>query len=154
MSVDYFEPVVGPRFTIVSQREKQRGRTIFVTTRFFQGPELAVYGQIATSFLIPELSDLYVSGAKLQSLQSEYTTNYQLGMVYTRGRITADADVYLIDATNLQVACNVPDPTSPTALDGAFCNAGKARFDGVEGEAQLTETNNSKKSQRKKTFST
>jgi acyl-coenzyme A thioesterase PaaI-like protein len=43
MSVDYFEPVVGPRFTIVSQREKQRGRTIFVTTRFFQGPELAVY---------------------------------------------------------------------------------------------------------------
>jgi len=107
----------------------------FLTANYKIRPDLAVYGQIATSFLIPELSDLYVSGAQLQSLQSEYTTNYQLGAVYTHGRITADADVYLIDATNLQVACSVPDPTSPTALDGAFCNAGKARFDGVEGEA-------------------
>jgi iron complex outermembrane recepter protein len=107
----------------------------FLTANYKIQPDLAVYGQIATSFLIPELSDLYVTGVNLQSLQSEYTTNYQLGAVYTHGRVTADADIYLIDATNLQVACSIPDPTNPTALDGAFCNAGKARFQGVEGEA-------------------
>jgi acyl-coenzyme A thioesterase PaaI-like protein len=41
--VDYFEPIVGPRFVIESQLEKRRGRTRFVTTRFLQGDELAVH---------------------------------------------------------------------------------------------------------------
>ena len=35
MRVDYFEPVVGPRFLIQSELTKQRGRTCFVETRFF-----------------------------------------------------------------------------------------------------------------------
>jgi acyl-coenzyme A thioesterase PaaI-like protein len=43
MRLDYFEPIVGPRFVIESNVEKRRGRTIFVTTRFFQDGELAVY---------------------------------------------------------------------------------------------------------------
>ncbi len=43
MRLDYLEPIVGPRFTIESRREKQRGRTIFVTTRFFQDGALAVF---------------------------------------------------------------------------------------------------------------
>jgi acyl-coenzyme A thioesterase PaaI-like protein len=34
MRVDYFEPVVGPRFRIQSELMKQRGRTCFVETRF------------------------------------------------------------------------------------------------------------------------
>ena len=34
MRVDYFEPVVGPRFRIQSELTKQRGRTCFVETRF------------------------------------------------------------------------------------------------------------------------
>lgn len=42
MRVDYFEPVLGPRFILESRREKQRGRNHFVTTRFVQGDELAV----------------------------------------------------------------------------------------------------------------
>ena len=42
MRVDYFHPIVGPRFVIDSRREKQRGRTHFVLTRFFQDEELAV----------------------------------------------------------------------------------------------------------------
>src|SRR3954468_19112206 len=42
MRLDYFEPVVGPRFVIESVREKRRGRTHFVTTRFVQDGELAV----------------------------------------------------------------------------------------------------------------
>ena len=43
MRIDYFEPILGPTFVIESRREKQRGRTNFVATRFFQGDELAVF---------------------------------------------------------------------------------------------------------------
>lgn len=42
MTVDYFEPITGPTFTIESELEKRRGRTSFVLTRFFQDDELAV----------------------------------------------------------------------------------------------------------------
>ena len=42
MRVDYFEPIVGPTFVIESEREKQRGRTHVVLTRFLQDDELAV----------------------------------------------------------------------------------------------------------------
>lgn len=42
MSLDYFEPIVGPRFVIESELEKRRGRTNFVLTRFFQDDQLAV----------------------------------------------------------------------------------------------------------------
>ena len=42
MRVDYFEPIVGPNFIIDSRREKQRGRTHHVLTRFLQDGELAV----------------------------------------------------------------------------------------------------------------
>jgi acyl-coenzyme A thioesterase PaaI-like protein len=41
MTVDYFEPIVGPTFVIESELEKRRGRTCFVITRFFQDDELA-----------------------------------------------------------------------------------------------------------------
>lgn len=43
MRIDYFEPITGPRFVIESTREKHRGRTSFVATRFLQDDELAVY---------------------------------------------------------------------------------------------------------------
>jgi len=42
MRIDYFEPILGPRFVIDSRREKQRGRTILVLTRFLQDDVLAV----------------------------------------------------------------------------------------------------------------
>ena len=46
MRVDYFEPILGPRFVIEGREEKRRGRTHFVAVRFFVGEnfdELAVY---------------------------------------------------------------------------------------------------------------
>ncbi len=43
MRLDYFEPILGPRFVIESVLEKRRGRTNFVATRFFQDDELAVF---------------------------------------------------------------------------------------------------------------
>jgi len=43
MRVDYFEPITGPTFTIESTLDKRRGRTAFVTTRFVQDGQLAVF---------------------------------------------------------------------------------------------------------------
>lgn len=42
MRLDYLEPIVGPTFVLDSRREKQRGRTHLVLTRFLQDGELAV----------------------------------------------------------------------------------------------------------------
>jgi len=44
MRVDYFEPIIGPRFVIESRLVKKRGRTNFVETRFYDpGETLAVF---------------------------------------------------------------------------------------------------------------
>jgi acyl-coenzyme A thioesterase PaaI-like protein len=44
MRVDYFEPILGPRFVIESRLVKKRGRTNFVETRFYDpGETLAVF---------------------------------------------------------------------------------------------------------------
>jgi acyl-coenzyme A thioesterase PaaI-like protein len=53
MRIDYFEPILGPRFVIESSLDKARGRTRFVTTRFFQDSELAVFA--ATTMREPQL---------------------------------------------------------------------------------------------------
>ncbi len=106
----------------------------FVTANYKIRSDWAVYGQVATSFLIPSLSDLYTTEASIQSLQPEKTTSYQAGTVFTHGDITADADVYRVDATNLILGCKILDAVThvPTA---ANCNFGTARYTGVEGEA-------------------
>ncbi|HXQ45633.1 MAG TPA: TonB-dependent receptor, partial [Caulobacteraceae bacterium] len=70
----------------------------FLTANYKIFPYWSVYGQVATSFLVPSLSALYVTGATTQSLKPQYTTNYQAGTVYARGDFTADVDVYRIDA--------------------------------------------------------
>ncbi len=107
----------------------------FLTANYKIMPYWSVYAQAATSFLIPSLSDLYVTGVNLQALQPASTDNFQIGTVYTRGAITADLDAYLINGNNIEVACSVPDPTQVTGVSAAFCNAGKTRYSGVEGEA-------------------
>jgi iron complex outermembrane receptor protein len=96
-----------------------------------------VYGQTATSFLMPSLSALYVTGATLQGLQPETTITYQLGTVYSHGAFTADLDVYRVNAKNLDAACTLPNPTAgnPNGTVAGFCNFGHARYKGVEGEA-------------------
>jgi acyl-coenzyme A thioesterase PaaI-like protein len=44
MRVDYFEPIIGPQFTIESRLLKKRGRTHVVDTRFFDPEDtLAVF---------------------------------------------------------------------------------------------------------------
>jgi iron complex outermembrane receptor protein len=105
----------------------------FLTANYKILPEWSIYGQFATSFLIPQLSELQVPGVELQNLKPETTGNYQIGSVYSKGRITADADIYMVNAANTNVPCNIPDPQG--GYDAASCNAGKVHYNGFEGEA-------------------
>ena len=98
----------------------------FATANFRILPEWSVYAQYATGFLIPALSYLQVNNVSLNQLQPQTSTNYQGGTVYSKGRITADADVYRIDISNLEM----PDPTGQF-----YINAGNARYSGAEAEA-------------------
>ena len=43
MHVDYFKPILGPKFIMESRHETQNGRTHLVLTRFLQDGELAVH---------------------------------------------------------------------------------------------------------------
>lgn len=43
MKVDYFKPILGPKFIMESRHETQNGRTHFVLTRFLQDGEVAVH---------------------------------------------------------------------------------------------------------------
>jgi acyl-coenzyme A thioesterase PaaI-like protein len=43
MRVDYFEPIVGPRFVIEAEVAHRRGRTSLVTTRMIQHDVIATY---------------------------------------------------------------------------------------------------------------
>ncbi|TWB38550.1 TonB-dependent receptor [Nitrospirillum pindoramense] len=98
----------------------------FLTANYKITPDVAVYAQYATGFLIPSLSTLYVNNLDLNALKPQETTNYQLGAVWSSNNVTIDADIYRIDVTNLSVA----DPTGQF-----YVNAGNARYSGVEGQA-------------------
>jgi iron complex outermembrane receptor protein len=100
----------------------------FFTANYKFLPFWSVYAQYATGFLIPSLSYLYSDGLSLQNLKPATTTNYQVGTVFSRGRLAADADVYFIHGNGLEQPC----PGVNT--DGAYCNIGTSDYSGVEGE--------------------
>ena len=108
----------------------------FLTTNYKVTHDWAFYAQVATSFLIPSLSDLYTAGLNVQNLQPEKTITYQAGTVYTHGNLTADFDAYEVDASNFTNSCSFSDPTpaNPANITQGFCNLGKAKFNGFEGE--------------------
>lgn len=43
MRLDYFEPILGPRFVIESEVEHRRGRNFLVVVKLFQAESLAAY---------------------------------------------------------------------------------------------------------------
>jgi len=102
----------------------------FFTVNYKIRSDLAVYAQVATSFQYPDIAELDSNGSQVQSLQPEKALTYQGGIVYSHGPLAADADVYEVDATNTIEPCTIYDPTA----DSAYCDVGKARFNGVEGE--------------------
>jgi iron complex outermembrane receptor protein len=100
----------------------------FFTINYKIVPYWSVYAQYATGFLIPSLSYLYSDALSLQNLKPAATTNYQVGTVFSKGRLAMDGDVYFIHGSNLEAAC------PGTNTDGAYCNIGTADYSGVEGE--------------------
>jgi iron complex outermembrane receptor protein len=100
----------------------------FFTANYKFLPFWSVYAQYATGFLVPSLSYLYSDGLSLQNLKPATTTNYQVGTVFSRGRLAADADVYFIHGNGLEQPC------PGTNQDGAYCNIGTSDYSGVEGE--------------------
>ena len=56
MRVDYFEPIVGPRFTIESDVLKRRGRLRVVETRFFDPPGTLAVFALTTARHVPPAS--------------------------------------------------------------------------------------------------
>lgn len=104
----------------------------FFTGHYKITHDWAFYGQVATSFLIPQLSDLASAAASVQDLQPQKATTYQVGTVYTKGNLTADFDVYEVDATNFITTCNLPNGNGGTV--GGYCNYGAAKYNGFEGE--------------------
>jgi acyl-coenzyme A thioesterase PaaI-like protein len=53
MRIDYFEPIVGPTFAMESRLVKQRGRTYFVETRFFDPEDQLAVFAVTTMRAVP-----------------------------------------------------------------------------------------------------
>ncbi|HEX4741287.1 MAG TPA: TonB-dependent receptor [Caulobacteraceae bacterium] len=100
----------------------------FFTVNYKFLPFWSVYAQYATGFLTPSLSFTYSDALSLQNLKPATTTNYQVGTVFSRGHLAADADVYFIHGNGLEQPC------PGTNTDGAYCNIGTSDYSGVEGE--------------------
>ena len=127
--VDAFETGGGQGFFVDGHKTYTRP-TYFLTVNDRLTHNWSVYAQVASAFLIPPIKTL----AKFQtglttSLLPEQTITYQLGTVYTAGRLTADIDIYAIHATDVL-------STVPCQGGGFTCyvNSGVGDYNGVEGE--------------------
>lgn len=98
----------------------------FLTANYKLRDNLAVYGQYATGFLLPDIGVTQVSKPNLDDVHPQESTNYQVGLVYHGGRLTLDADAYYIDFTNKLQTVTVGSET-------VNFNLGGARYKGIEG---------------------
>ncbi len=118
--IDKFGPAIGSR---------TYNKTMwFITANYRITPNWSVYGQAATGFLIPPVKTLTPKFGTTAPTAPQTTTTYQGGTVYTKGRLTLDADYYYIDANNVLVNKSKKAP--------CFCyvNTGKGRYYGWEAQ--------------------
>jgi iron complex outermembrane receptor protein len=101
----------------------------FLTVNQQLAKGLAVYGQYAGGFQIPDLNTLYIANPTQNSSEPQKSTNYQLGIVGQSPRLTWDADLYQIDFKNKLVSNGLGGPAA------AFVNIGGATYKGIEGQA-------------------
>ena len=90
---------------------------------------LAVYGQYAGGFQIPDLNTLYIANPTQNSSEPQKSTNYQLGIVGQSPQLTWDADLYQIDFKNKLVSNGLGGAAA------AYINIGGATYKGIEGQA-------------------
>ena len=97
----------------------------FITANYRILPSWSVYAQAATGFLVPPVKTLALAQGTISATAPQTTTTYQVGSVYTNGRLTLDGDYYYIDANNVLMKDH----------SGLFyTNTGKGRYYGVEAQ--------------------
>ena len=101
----------------------------FLTVNQQLGKGLAVYGQYAGGFQIPDLNTLYIANPTQNSSEPQKSTNYQLGIVGQARQLTWDADLYRIDFKNKLVSNGLGGAAA------AYVNLGGATYQGIEGQA-------------------
>jgi iron complex outermembrane receptor protein len=104
----------------------------FLSARYKLTQDVTVYAQASQGFLAPTVSAYYVFNPALGGIKPQVTTNYQAGTVYKTGKITADADVYQVTATNFPVV-----NTTSTGLQD-YINGGTAQYRGIEAEGSYS----------------
>ena len=87
---------------------------------------LSVFAQAAKGYLTPPLNVFYAQ--IVNTVQPSTTDNYQIGTVYQRGWLSADADFYDLQYQNY-IASSV------IGTNTLYTNQGNATFEGVELEA-------------------
>ena len=103
----------------------------FLTVNYKILPNWSVYGQTASGFLVPPVKTLTPAHGTTASTQPEETATYQLGTVYQLHRLTFDADIYKIHATNVLVN------QSGTSCQ-CYVNAGTGDYAGFEAQGAYT----------------
>ena len=89
-------------------------------------PHWSVFFQAAQGFLTPPLNVFYAQ--VINSVTPSTTDNYQLGTVYQRGWLSADADFYDLQYQNYIAATTIGTNT-------LYANQGNATCEGIELEA-------------------
>ena len=89
-------------------------------------PHWSVFFQAAEGYLTPPLSVFYAQ--ILNTVQPSTTDNYQIGTVYQRGWLSADADFYDLQYQNYIAATTIGTNT-------LYTNQGNTTFEGIELEA-------------------
>jgi iron complex outermembrane receptor protein len=93
-------------------------------------PTWSVYAQYAQGFLVPDISSLYVNNPLQQKVVPQQSTNYQLGTVFSAGKLTFDGDVYYIDFKH-----KIQTLTDLTTNETYETNLGGATYKGIEVQA-------------------
>ena len=112
----------------------------FLTGNYRVQENLSVYAQYATGFLLPDISVTQVVNPNLKDLNPQTSTNYQAGVVFHGGRLSADADVYYVDFKNKLQTVTVPLAAGGTETDSF--NLGGAKYQGIEGQISFAATDN------------
>lgn len=104
----------------------------FLAARYKLTEETTVYAQASQGFLAPTVSAFYVFNPSQTHIAPQSTTNYQAGAVYKSGRITFDADIYQVTATNFPVT------TQLSTGETTYQNGGTAQYRGLEAEGSYS----------------
>jgi iron complex outermembrane receptor protein len=99
----------------------------FLTANYRITPVWSVYAQTATALLVPPLKTLAAAGGTVANTEPQHAATYQLGTVYSVGKLTFDLDLYKIHATN--VLFNATG--SPCKC---YRNLGTGDYKGIEGQ--------------------